>query len=940
MTRVLKTTVASSFSILCAVILGAAKAEAGKLPAAGNLTPRVMAKGENEPLFQAVNESLDLRSSSVQTLGFAKRSESSLTTAVVVDGNTWTLELQKHSVRSPDFQVWVQDASGQLTLVEPPPVQTYVGTVLELPGSEVRASYRDGEMEAVVYTQDGMFGIQPLAGAAIAAQNGEHAVFRNSDWVNRRGYACAADVGQHVFNAVTDLELPPADAPNTAAVAYKVAQIALDADFEYFQLNASNVNATILDMENVINGLETIYETQLNITYEISSMIVRIDTADPYSSTSPSGLLAELVSSWNASPQSSVPRDLLHLFTGKDLDGSVIGIAYIGAVCNQTWAYGLSQSRFTATMSARVALSAHELGHNWNAQHCNGCTTCTNCCQIMCSGIGGCSGILTSFGCQEVSQMAAFRDTRTCLSTVSLGCTTNADCNDGLYCNGTETCVSGSCAGGSPPNCADAFACTTDSCNESTDLCIHTANNAACNDGLFCNGTETCNLTLGCQAGTAPNCADAVSCTADTCNEATDQCVHTPNDTLCNDGLFCNGTETCNLTLGCQAGTAPNCADAVSCTADTCNEATDQCVHTPNSTLCNDGLFCNGTETCSLTLGCQAGTAPNCADAVPCTTDSCNEATDLCVHTPNNTLCNDALFCNGIETCNALTGCTTGSTPCGTGTCDETADQCVTAGGSGEIWLVFVNTTNVPGIGAAANEDIVAYDLDAGTWSLVFDGSDVGLANLVIDGMAVLPSGDILLSFTDATSIPGLTGGSAGTWVDDSDIVRFVPTSLGTVTAGSFAYYFDGSDVGLATADEDVDAITLTSTGDLVLSTLGPYSVTGLTGDGADLIVLNAQSLGSVTTGSFAMHFDGGDVGLTSTSEAVDGAGLTSDGTVLLSTIGSNSVPGVFGAKEDVLEFTPASLGPATSGTYSMFLDVSTLGISTFANVNALEAVD
>jgi len=206
--------------------------------------------------------------------------------------------------------------------------------------------------------------------------------------------------------------------------------------------------------------------------------------------------------------------------------------------------------------------------------------------------------------------------------------------------------------------------------------------------------------------------------------------------------------------------------------------------------------------------------------------------------------------------------------------------------------------------------------------------------------MAVLPSGDILLSFTDATSIPGLTGGSAGTWVDDSDIVRFVPTSLGTVTAGSFAYYFDGSDVGLATADEDVDAITLTSTGDLVLSTLGPYSVTGLTGDGADLIVLNAQSLGSVTTGSFAMHFDGGDVGLTSTSEAVDGAGLTSDGTVLLSTIGSNSVPGVFGAKEDVLEFTPASLGPATSGTYSMFLDVSTLGISTFANVNALEAVD
>jgi hypothetical protein len=34
------------------------------------------------------------------------------------------------------------------------------------------------------------------------------------------------------------------------------------------------------------------------------------------------------------------------------------------------------------------------------------------------------------------------------------GCTTNADCDDGSYCNGQETCVSGSCVPGTPVNCS------------------------------------------------------------------------------------------------------------------------------------------------------------------------------------------------------------------------------------------------------------------------------------------------------------------------------------------------------------------------------------------------------------------------------------------------------------------------------------------------------
>ena len=95
------------------------------------------------------------------------------------------------------------------------------------------------------------------------------------------------------------------------------------------------------------------------------------------------------------------------------------------------------------------------------------------------------------------------------ITTVSVvSCSGDADCNNGLYCDGTERCVNNACQAGTSVNCADSVSCTTDSCNEATDSCSHVASDAACNDGAFCNGVEFCSLTLGCRPGTAPSLTD------------------------------------------------------------------------------------------------------------------------------------------------------------------------------------------------------------------------------------------------------------------------------------------------------------------------------------------------------------------------------------------------------------------------------------------------
>ncbi|MDF1566140.1 MAG: hypothetical protein P1V51_24120, partial [Deltaproteobacteria bacterium] len=258
-------------------------------------------------------------------------------------------------------------------------------------------------------------------------------------------------------------------------------------------------------------------------------------------------------------------------------------------------------------------------------------------------------------------------------------------CDDTLFCNGAETCnaVAG-CQPGTPPATDDGIACTLDGCNEVTDTVFNSPDDTACDDTLFCSGAETCDAALGCQLGSAPSMDDGVGCTVDTCDEATDSAVNTPDDTACDDTLFCNGAETCDALLDCQAGTAPATDDGVGCTVDSCNEVTDSIVHAPDDTACDDALFCNGAETCDALLDCQAGAAPSTNDGVACTIDSCDEATDSIVNTPDDTVCDDTLFCNGAETCDAALGCQSGTAPvvndgvgCTVDSCDEATDSIV-----------------------------------------------------------------------------------------------------------------------------------------------------------------------------------------------------------------------------------------------------------------------
>jgi hypothetical protein len=231
----------------------------------------------------------------------------------------------------------------------------------------------------------------------------------------------------------------------------------------------------------------------------------------------------------------------------------------------------------------------------------------------------------------------------------------DTDCDDGVDCT-VDTCDTGSgqcSSSASDALCDDGVSCTVDACDP-TEGCTLTPDDALCDDGLFCNGIETCDANLDCQAGTL-NCEDGVGCTLDTCDEVFDTCVNSPDDALCDDGLFCNGAERCDAVADCLAGPDP-CTDSVVCTLDGCNESNDLCTHLPDDTLCSDELFCNGVETCDPFLDCQTALPVDCTDSFDCTLDSCDEEANTCSFWPDDTLCDDG-DPQTTDICDPLTGC-------------------------------------------------------------------------------------------------------------------------------------------------------------------------------------------------------------------------------------------------------------------------------------------
>lgn len=207
------------------------------------------------------------------------------------------------------------------------------------------------------------------------------------------------------------------------------------------------------------------------------------------------------------------------------------------------------------------------------------------------------------------------------------------------------------------------------------------------------------------------------------------------------------------------------------------------------------------------------------------------------------------------------------------------------------------------------DEDVLKYDANTCEWSSIFDGTAAGLpASANVDALAV-DGTDLYLSFLAKLNVPGLG------LISDSDVVKYDGTA--------FSLYFDGSLYGLSVAAEDVDAIAFDTNGDLLVSTSGSYTVPGLPkGQDEDLLRVNGGVLGVYLDGSQnaglgpedivgADVATNGDIYL-SVLDAFNLSGMKGNGTDIF-----RCVPGSVG-------------NPTTNCTYNLFWNSAEHGLKAF----------
>lgn len=355
----------------------------------------VSAQGDPPPASTDVLEALSLTTATVQSISVPLSAEQSAEVDVQLGQQSVVLDLQPFDIRSPDFEVWERTATGEVQLEAGPPV-TMRGLVRTHPDSSVAVTLIGGGLEAMVLLGSEQWWITPAANVDPGAGADQHVVFRQSDIVGLN-VSCGNEEGSadqsvpprasrnHVpFERTGYSNFPRERASRNSAFREQpggnilVADVIIEVDKAFFEHprlgNNNRMQATDKAMMQ-INNVSMMYEAQLGIGYFVTAVFVQTEI-EQYTAMPQQTLLHlnQLTSYWNT-VHVGRPRDLVHLLSGKGTFTGNLGRAWFGVVCDPSSGYAVSRV-VSRNPALNWAVIAHEFGHNWNANHCDGEADC------------------------------------------------------------------------------------------------------------------------------------------------------------------------------------------------------------------------------------------------------------------------------------------------------------------------------------------------------------------------------------------------------------------------------------------------------------------------------------------------------------------------------------------------------------------------------------
>ncbi len=389
----------SSVAVVAALVLGVSPAFGG-VPA--------------PDLGAAIRSSLQVSSYTLQRFEAPASSAAGFRATFRLGDRSYSFSVTPDEINAPDSVMELYSDEGETQVLPAPPSHIFTGEVEGVEGSSVTAQLIGGRLNAMILLRSGReaWFVQPLSDVTPNAGVTEHVVY-SADALVPDGSRCGNDDHHHLSPLLA--QGSAGGVHGTFADGPLRCQIAVEADFQFFQLNGSNASATAQDIAKVMAYVRNWYIAGANVTFTITRYIIRTTSgSNPYSSNDAGVLLDQVRAQW-AATQGSTVRDIGKLFTGRDLVGSTIGLGYVGVVCSQTFGFSLSQNRFTTALGKRASVASHEIGHNFNASHCNtGLPTQCAPCAIMLSQMGTSAAQVTTLGCSG-TVIAGYALGRSCL---------------------------------------------------------------------------------------------------------------------------------------------------------------------------------------------------------------------------------------------------------------------------------------------------------------------------------------------------------------------------------------------------------------------------------------------------------------------------------------------------------------------------------------------
>jgi hypothetical protein len=248
------------------------------------------------------------------------------------------------------------------------------GSIDGAPGSWVRLTETPRGIEGAIWDGADLYAVTryeevaPYLTTPLEAAPGQTVVYRLSDARNSLPRDFCGATGAVAGDEFTGLEQYKGMIAELQAATFtpsitRQIEISLIADSAFQAEEPEDPTAAMLTRLNIVEG---VFSEQVGLLVLATDLRLMPATADPFTSTKGPTLLDQLGAYRKATPAVR-SRGIAHLMTGKDLDGTIAGIGYVRTLCDVERGVSVSERHYGTLISSLIM--AHELGHNFGAEH-------------------------------------------------------------------------------------------------------------------------------------------------------------------------------------------------------------------------------------------------------------------------------------------------------------------------------------------------------------------------------------------------------------------------------------------------------------------------------------------------------------------------------------------------------------------------------------------